>query len=86
MTAGSIEGAGTYELGSKALTVGSNNLSTEVSGTIVDGGVGGTGGSLIKVGTGTLTLIRRQYLYRRHDNLGRHTATGRRRCERLDPG
>jgi outer membrane autotransporter protein len=57
MTAGSIEGAGTYELGSKALTVGLNNLSTEVSGTIQDGGEAlGTGGSLIKVGTGTLTL------------------------------
>jgi fibronectin-binding autotransporter adhesin len=39
------------------LTVGLNNLSTEVSGTIADGGQnGGTGGSLIKVGTGTLTL------------------------------
>jgi autotransporter-associated beta strand protein len=57
MTAGSIEGAGTYQLGSKALTVGLNNLSTEVSGTIVDGGFsGGAGGALIKVGTGTLTL------------------------------
>ena len=57
MTAGSIEGAGTYQLGSKALTVGLNNLSTVVSGTIADGGSnGGTGGSLIKVGTGTLTL------------------------------
>jgi autotransporter-associated beta strand protein len=57
MTAGSIEGAGTYFVGSKALTVGLNNLSTEVSGTIEDGGQhGGTGGALIKVGTGTLTL------------------------------
>jgi autotransporter-associated beta strand protein len=57
MSAGSIEGAGTYRLGSKALTVGLNNLSTQVSGTIADGGVfGGTGGSLIKVGSGTLTL------------------------------
>ena len=56
-TAGSIEGAGTYFLGSKTLTVGGNNLSTEVTGTIVDSGSGGgTGGSLIKVGTGTLTL------------------------------
>ena len=53
MTAGSIEGAGTYELGSKALTVGLNNLSTEVSGTIGDFC---ECGSLIKVGTGTLTL------------------------------
>jgi fibronectin-binding autotransporter adhesin len=57
MTAGSIEGGGTYALGSKALTVGSNNLNTAVSGTIVDGGIGGgTGGSLIKVGNGTLAL------------------------------
>ena len=57
MAAGSIEGAGTYQLGSKALTVGLNNLSTVVGGTIADGGFnGGAGGSLIKVGTGTLTL------------------------------
>ena len=57
MTAGSIEGAGSYLLGSKTLIVGSNNLSTTVSGTISDGGnQGGTGGSLVKVGTGTLTL------------------------------
>jgi autotransporter-associated beta strand protein len=51
MTAGSIEGAGTFQLGSKLLTVGSNNLSTTVSGVIT-----GAGGSLIKTGTGTLTL------------------------------
>ena len=40
------------------MTVGGNNLSTEVDGTIEDGGPvgGGAGGSLIKVGTGTLTL------------------------------
>jgi outer membrane autotransporter protein len=69
MTAGSIEGAGKYFLGSKALTVGLNNLSTTVSGLIIDGEAvsvaisplarlepSGTGGSLIKVGTGTLTL------------------------------
>jgi fibronectin-binding autotransporter adhesin len=57
MTAGSIAGAGNYSLGSVALTVGLNNLSTEVSGTITDGGSsGGAGAALIKVGTGTLTL------------------------------
>jgi len=57
ITAGSIEGAGNYFLGSKQLTVGGNNLSTTVSGVISDGGAsGGTGGSLVKVGTGTLTL------------------------------
>ncbi len=51
MTAGSIEGAGSYVLGAKELTVGSNNLSTTVSGVI-----SGPGGSLTKIGTGTLTL------------------------------
>ncbi len=51
MTAGSIAGGGWYDLGSKSLTVGSNNLSTEVSGTI-----SGIGGSLVKQGSGTLTL------------------------------
>ena len=57
MTAGSIEGAGTFFLGSKSLTVGANNFSTEVSGVIADGGAsGGTGGSLTKVGSGTLIL------------------------------
>jgi outer membrane autotransporter protein len=58
MTAGSIAGEGTYKLGSKELTVGSNNMDTTVSGLIEDGGqAGGSGGSLIKVGTGTLTLL-----------------------------
>ena len=57
MTAGSIEGGGDYLLGSKQLTVGGNNLSTTVSGSIQDGGGGGgTGGSLVKVGAGMLTL------------------------------
>ena len=51
LSAGSIEGAGTYNLGANTLTVGSNNLSTTVSGLIE-----GAGGSLVKVGTGTLTL------------------------------
>lgn len=50
-TAGSIEGAGDYALGANQLTVGSNNLSTTVS-----GGISGTGGSLVKIGLGTLTL------------------------------
>jgi outer membrane autotransporter protein len=55
--AGSIEGAGFFFLGSNELTVGSNNLSTTVSGEIDDGGSsGGAGASLVKVGSGTLTL------------------------------
>jgi outer membrane autotransporter protein len=61
ITAGSIgdtiAGPGGYALGSNQLTVGSNNLSTTVSGGISDSGLaGGTGASLVKVGTGTLTL------------------------------
>jgi outer membrane autotransporter protein len=57
---GSIEGAGTFNLGSKQLTVGSNNESTTVNGVIEDrfpGEPGDVGGSLVKVGTGTLTLL-----------------------------
>lgn len=54
---GSIEGDGNVFVGANNLTVGSNNLSTTFSGVIQDGGVGGlTGGSLTKVGTGTLIL------------------------------
>ena len=56
-TAGSIEGAGNYFLGIFQFTVGSNNLSTEVSGVIADGGgAGGSGASLVKTGSGTLIL------------------------------
>jgi autotransporter-associated beta strand protein len=56
-TAGSIEGAGRFNLGANTLTVGGNDLSTTVSGVIADGGSsGGTGGALVKVGNGTLTL------------------------------
>jgi autotransporter-associated beta strand protein len=47
---GSIEGAGSVNLGGAPLTVGTNNLSTVASGVIT-----GAGG-LVKVGTGTMTL------------------------------
>jgi autotransporter-associated beta strand protein len=69
ITAGSIEGSGKFFIGtadaslvpSNTLIVGSNNLSTEVSGVIADNnpcGCPGTlgPGALEKVGTGTLTL------------------------------
>ena len=57
MAIGSIEGSGNVFLGANNLTVGSNNLSTTFSGVIQDGGQnGGTGGSLTKIGTGTLDL------------------------------
>ena len=50
-------GSGELRLGSIDFTVGSNNLSTTYSGVIQDGGDnGGTGASLTKTGTGTLTL------------------------------
>jgi len=57
LTAASIAGGGRFLLGQNTLTVGSDNTSTTVSGTIEDGGAGGgTGGGLVKLGAGTLTL------------------------------
>jgi outer membrane autotransporter protein len=54
---GSLEGDGNAFLGANNLTVGGNNASTTFSGVLQDGGPGGgTGGSLTKVGTGTLIL------------------------------
>ncbi|MBS0534496.1 MAG: autotransporter domain-containing protein [Proteobacteria bacterium] len=55
ITAGSIAGSGRFDLNSTELTVGSNNLSTEVTGVLTGDGLT-TGTSLIKTGTGTLTL------------------------------
>jgi outer membrane autotransporter protein len=51
MEAGSIEGGGQFRLGDKNLTIGGNDRSTEVTGNIT-----GDGGSLTKIGAGTLTL------------------------------
>jgi hypothetical protein len=80
MTAGSIEGAGNYFLGSKTLTVLGSNLFAEVSGAIQDGGVaGGTGGSLVKGGGRNTDAVRQQQLYR-HD----HRECRRAHRERLD--
>jgi autotransporter-associated beta strand protein len=66
LSAGSIEGAGDFFLGANQLTVGGNNRSTTVSGLIIDcvGNTGNcahfpsspTGGSLMKIGTGTMIL------------------------------
>jgi autotransporter-associated beta strand protein len=57
VTVGSIEGSGKVFLGANNLSVGSNNMSTLFSGVVQDGGQnGGSGGSLTKIGPGTLTL------------------------------
>ncbi|WP_431202893.1 autotransporter domain-containing protein [Bradyrhizobium betae] len=57
VTMGSIEGSGTIYLGGTNLEVGGNNRSTTYAGVLRDGGSGeGSGGSLTKVGTGTLVL------------------------------
>ena len=60
MTIGSIEGdANSFVfLGANKLTVGSNNLSTTFAGVIADNffGNGDVGGSLTKIGSGTLDL------------------------------
>jgi autotransporter-associated beta strand protein len=57
VTIGSIEGDGDVFLAGNNLTVGSNHLSTLFSGVMQDGGIsGGSGGSLTKIGPGTLTL------------------------------
>jgi outer membrane autotransporter protein len=53
-TVGSIEGFGSITLGSHELSVGSNNLSTVFAGVISDGS--GLGGSLVKIGSGSLAL------------------------------
>ena len=48
---GSINGSGAVLLGAKQLSIGANNLDSDISGSI-----SGAGGSLVKVGTGTLKL------------------------------
>ena len=56
VTVGSVEGDGLVVLGAHALTVGSNNLSTTFSGVIQDSD-SESGGALVKIGSGTLSLI-----------------------------
>ncbi len=57
LRAGSLEGDGMVFLGGQKLALGSNNIDTRFSGTIMDGGiVNGVGGSLIKLGRGSLEL------------------------------
>ena len=54
MAVGSLAGDGIVTIGALSLTVGTNNLDTEFAGTIDDGTH--TTGSLVKTGTGSLTL------------------------------
>lgn len=57
LSIGSLQGAGDVLLGSKQLTLGGLSGSQLIEGMIQDGGDGGgTGGKLVKTGTGTLTL------------------------------
>ena len=59
VTIGSLEGTGLVYVGGNNLSIGSNNLSTEFTGVIKYGGPFGpdpTGGSITKIGSGTLTL------------------------------
>jgi len=57
VTIGSVEGSGNVFLGANNLAVGSNNQNTVFSGVMQNSGFfGGTGGSLTKIGTGTLAL------------------------------
>jgi autotransporter-associated beta strand protein len=57
LSAGSIEGAGTFDLGGRFVSVGGNNRSTTVSGAVNNGGFGGGSSAVLhKVGTGTLKL------------------------------
>lgn len=54
---GSLSGAGAVYLGDNALTLGALGMDDSIGGAIQDGGEGGgTGGSLIKAGAGTLVL------------------------------
>lgn len=54
---GSLSGDGTVSLGGKTLTLGGLGKDDTIGGAIKDGGSnGGAGGSLIKIGAGTLTL------------------------------
>jgi hypothetical protein len=54
MSVGSLAGDGNVSIGALSLTVGTNNLDTEFAGTIDDGTH--STGSLVKIGTGSLTL------------------------------
>lgn len=64
LSIGAIVGGGNVYLGSNALSIGGNNQDTTLSGVVSDCGASGndcqnagaTGGSLVKVGTGTLTI------------------------------
>ncbi|MBS0538759.1 MAG: autotransporter domain-containing protein [Proteobacteria bacterium] len=57
LSIGTVSGSGSLFLGGTELTVGGRNEDSAFSGVIQDGGdSGGTGGSLVKTGTATLTL------------------------------
>ncbi len=77
---GSLSGAGNVFLGSRNLALGSLNGNDVIGGIIADGGQNGpsgeTGGSLTKVGAGTLTLTGDQHLHGRDDHQCRYIEFG----------
>ncbi|MBD9665368.1 autotransporter outer membrane beta-barrel domain-containing protein [Variovorax sp. VRV01] len=57
LSIGALSGQGRLLLGANAVSLGAGGRDSQFAGTVEDGGEnGGTGGSLVKVGTGTLTL------------------------------
>jgi filamentous hemagglutinin family protein len=58
VTVNTLNGAGTVDLGSKMLTIGSGNTAWTFSGVLADGGIGGgTGGSLTMDDTGVTGVL-----------------------------
>ena len=67
LTAGSIAGSGTFQLGGKELTVGGNNLSTTVTGVLTEGD---PAAYRCLAGEGRhrhADAVGHQHLHRRHD-------------------
>ena len=85
VTVGSIEGAGTYNLGSDMLIVGINGLSTTVSGTINDGGRERRRRRCAgQARRRDADLVGREHLYRPDGGPGRHAAGRGDQCLRTE--
>ena len=87
INAGSIAGAGDYFIGNgNTLSVGGNNLSTEVSGVIADScGCNPGPGALDESRHRHADPVRHQHLHRRHHHHRRNAATGQWHRDGIDP-